>query len=436
MLDFPNAPTIGQVFTSGGLSWQWDGTKWVVTDAGTNPVPLPVSLGGTGITAMPVNVITGVNKDWTLVVSNGTALGTNQSTAGTISGWYSFGMEITAVLESNQSSYLQLQHCRGTASVPTAVLQSDRLGQLIFTGYGTGGASPGWMNPPAVSLQAITSEAWTGVGRGCGLMVATTASTSPTPLAAYHFNGNGAFNLIGPIPGSGFDWGGVLGLRRPYTNATTWPANAAELANISFGAQQVLDVTWPGITGGGYISVLTTEAWSTTARGTKINIATTPNATAATAVAATFQPNGDFQIFGSVATKVGGGSWVAPSDPRLKTEVADYKRGLDAVLALNPIQFRYSGKGGIRDTETVFYGLDADKTFPAVPEIVGRTMVVLEPAEQGEREIGLHGAEIVPYEEPDTEVLTIDPSALVYVLINAVKELEARLAAAEAKLTQ
>jgi hypothetical protein len=197
-----------------------------------------------------------------------------------------------------------------------------------------------------------------------------------------------------------------------------------------------LDVTWPGITGGGYISVLTTEAWSTTARGTKINIATTPNATAATAVAATFQPNGDFQIFGSVATKVGGGSWVAPSDPRLKTEVADYKRGLDAVLALNPIQFRYSGKGGIRDTETVFYGLDADKTFPAVPEIVGRTMVVLEPAEQGEREIGLHGAEIVPYEEPDTEVLTIDPSALVYVLINAVKELEARLAAAEAKLTQ
>jgi hypothetical protein len=29
-LDFPNSPTNGQVFTAAGLSWVWDGTKWVV----------------------------------------------------------------------------------------------------------------------------------------------------------------------------------------------------------------------------------------------------------------------------------------------------------------------------------------------------------------------------------------------------------------------
>ena len=29
MIDFPATPTVGQVFTSGGQSWTWDGTKWL-----------------------------------------------------------------------------------------------------------------------------------------------------------------------------------------------------------------------------------------------------------------------------------------------------------------------------------------------------------------------------------------------------------------------
>lgn len=26
--DFPNSPTVGQIFTSGNLSWEWDGQAW------------------------------------------------------------------------------------------------------------------------------------------------------------------------------------------------------------------------------------------------------------------------------------------------------------------------------------------------------------------------------------------------------------------------
>src|SRR5215475_2226271 len=33
-LDFPNAPTVGQQYTSGGVTWQWDGTKRVVVAPG------------------------------------------------------------------------------------------------------------------------------------------------------------------------------------------------------------------------------------------------------------------------------------------------------------------------------------------------------------------------------------------------------------------
>ena len=29
-VDFPNSPTLNQVFNSGGKSWRWDGTAWVM----------------------------------------------------------------------------------------------------------------------------------------------------------------------------------------------------------------------------------------------------------------------------------------------------------------------------------------------------------------------------------------------------------------------
>ena len=32
-LDFPSSPAVDQIFSSGGLSWKFDGTKWVVSGA-------------------------------------------------------------------------------------------------------------------------------------------------------------------------------------------------------------------------------------------------------------------------------------------------------------------------------------------------------------------------------------------------------------------
>jgi hypothetical protein len=44
MIDFPANPTTNQIFTSGGVQWIWDGTKWVANGVGTGYVPLS---GGT-----------------------------------------------------------------------------------------------------------------------------------------------------------------------------------------------------------------------------------------------------------------------------------------------------------------------------------------------------------------------------------------------------
>src|SRR3974390_3499403 len=39
-LDFPNSPTTGQTYTSGSVTWKWDGAKWVITSPAGAPLVL------------------------------------------------------------------------------------------------------------------------------------------------------------------------------------------------------------------------------------------------------------------------------------------------------------------------------------------------------------------------------------------------------------
>jgi hypothetical protein len=118
---------------------------------------------------------------------------------------------------------------------------------------------------------------------------------------------------------------------------------------------------------------------------------------------------GDLQIVGSNAVKPGGGSWIAPSARELKSDIASYDRGLVEVLALRPITYLYNGKGGM-PTRTRFAGLIADEVESVMPEMVGSTVL-----------------------SDDLEVTTVDTGPLIFALVNAVKELSAKVAALEAK---
>ena len=42
MIDFPASPTIGDQFTSGGTTWEWDGAKWTIVP-GTSGPPVIIS---------------------------------------------------------------------------------------------------------------------------------------------------------------------------------------------------------------------------------------------------------------------------------------------------------------------------------------------------------------------------------------------------------
>jgi hypothetical protein len=125
--------------------------------------------------------------------------------------------------------------------------------------------------------------------------------------------------------------------------------------------------------------------------------------------------NGNITI-GGQAYKPGGGSWTATSDARLKTDVEEYDAGLEELKRLNPIRFRYNGRGRTPETGKSYVGLAAEEVKQVMPEMVG----------------SFKGR--IDYEDKeDQDILTVDPSNLIYTVINALKEIEQRLAALEEK---
>ena len=114
------------------------------------------------------------------------------------------------------------------------------------------------------------------------------------------------------------------------------------------------------------------------------------------------------------------GSWVVFSDPQVKTATADYSTGIAAVRQLSPIAFRYNGEHGmpLDDESVTRYGLDASAVEPIMPEMVSR-----------------HALPDPEMDGTHDELLTIDTGPLIYALVNAAKELVARVEALEAGRT-
>ena len=129
--------------------------------------------------------------------------------------------------------------------------------------------------------------------------------------------------------------------------------------------------------------------------------------------------------------KPGGGSWSDSSDARIKDVQGIYSHGLDEVLQLNPVRFTYKGNDStelasgshapFRNSDhhgvigKVFIGLVAQEAEGVMPELVSKKRAYID----GER-------------VDDLRIL--DPSPLVFALINAVKELTTRNELAMARI--
>lgn len=111
-----------------------------------------------------------------------------------------------------------------------------------------------------------------------------------------------------------------------------------------------------------------------------------------------------------------GTTWTNISDARVKTDVTPYTLGVSALNQLRPVDYIYNGDYGTPDNGVVQTGLIAQEVLTTpLASMVGTRV----------------------YIDPDTGVETtlydLNTNQLVFALINAVKELSARVTALEAK---
>lgn len=185
------------------------------------------------------------------------------------------------------------------------------------------------------------------------------------------------------------------------------------------------------IDGSGNRSIWYSAGWALTWTASNGNLTYVRNGDSA-ALFSSIGTSGDFVIYGANAYKPGGGSWTAPSDARIKTVTGDYTRGLAEILQLQPKRFTYrandtmdapeEGKGApyssspnysVAKAGTEFAGLVAQDLQPVLPEMC--------------REYTGYIDGVVK-----SDMLHVDRSSLDLALVNAVKELAARVEALEA----
>jgi hypothetical protein len=144
------------------------------------------------------------------------------------------------------------------------------------------------------------------------------------------------------------------------------------------------------------------------------SIGGTNGATASTKVGiGTTAPGYTLHVNAGDAAKVGGGVWQVASDQGLKKDIEAFKEGLDVVLSIKPVWFRYNGKAGIT-TDKRFVGVIAQEMQKIAPYTVGN---FVHQDSAGKQET----------------YLDYDANAVTYLLVNAVKEQQGQFEALKAE---
>ena len=121
-------------------------------------------------------------------------------------------------------------------------------------------------------------------------------------------------------------------------------------------------------------------------------------------------PASKLEVNGTAA-KPGGGTWDATSDSRLKQSIQPYSDGLPTLLKIKPVKFHYNEKSGY-DTKPEYVGVIAQDLLETAPYMVGT------------------------FERNNEQYFSVNNSAMTYMLINAVKELTAKVQQLESEVSQ
>jgi hypothetical protein len=122
-------------------------------------------------------------------------------------------------------------------------------------------------------------------------------------------------------------------------------------------------------------------------------------------------PTHKLDVSGAAYKTVGGDLWNMPSDRRLKDNVADFKDGLQIISQLHPVTYTYNGRAGTMKGEKQI-GVIAQELQKIAPFMVSSVT-------WQERDVNEHGEVTIKSEE---EILTINASALKWIIVNAINE--------------
>ena len=458
MFDFPNAPTNGQLVQGGaGQFYAWDGAKWVgkiggstVTVSDTPPAsPLVGSQWFDGVSAtMFVWFNDGTSSQWVPVinqpgigspvsVANG---GTGVTTAAAApwvevsgdtmtgglaiqpaTGWSGLTLSSTGgnrnAIYGNRGAIQRWEMDLGDSTIETGSNAGSNFGLSRFNDAGTYIDSPLSINRASGTVSFADNII---VGAGAGFPATVYLIPTPPSDTAIEMrkSGSGQYNLIWGktgatnrwviIPGdnaaeSGSNAGSNFQIQR-YNDAGTVIDVPLQI-NRATGATTLLDLTVSNgriFGGGGYFYMQNQSSGGYVIIGSSGD----PTNYFRHSAHSFLSPGGaaTWAIFDAANTRNISGAWAQISDAATKERIEPYTTGLAALIELAPVTFTYRAGTPVGDDGgRTRVGLIAQDVEPHVPEIVGR----------------------------EGDLLTLQPSNLIYAVVNALREIDARLARIE-----
>jgi hypothetical protein len=114
------------------------------------------------------------------------------------------------------------------------------------------------------------------------------------------------------------------------------------------------------------------------------------------------------------AVKPGGGAWSTPSDRRLKEDIRDFEDGLELLMNIRPVRYRYNGKMNM-PTDKDYIGIIAQEIQELAPYTIRPLNVESD-------------------KNKTADYLAFDDTPLVYIAINAIQEQQAVIEAQQQEI--
>lgn len=374
MMDFPNSPTAGQSFTSGGTTWVWTvpPSAWKATSGPSGGASyLPITGGQLNPGGLLVGTAGSVPGTGGLTL-NANTVAPPAGEAGNVYVVAADGASPKLALDgfgSGGTTIIEARKSLGTAASPSAITSGTII--YIISAVGRGATTYGSQGQTLV--QAI--ENWTDSARGTAMNFYTTPTGSTALVSSLILAGNSATFSGNVTQGGNYYYfnnatGTVFG-------SSTGPFIYADNNNFysQIGTGGSAFFRWQ--TNNGTVSLMSLDT------------------------------GGNLTIFGGNATKAAGTTWANPSARDLKENIQDYSQGLQAILALQPRTYKFRADSGFSTKET-HIGLVHDETAH-MPEMHTRAV--------------LGGTA----DKPGREVDALDCSAITFALCNAIKELKAEI---------